>query len=122
VVTSRWVPYTAVVRQADLVICHAGQNTACDALWHGVPLVVAPIRDDHPAVAAQVVAAGAAVRLRFARAGAAQIAAAVDTVLGDPSYAVAAARIGASFRSAGGAEAAADALSACRASAATSPV
>lgn len=110
VVVSPWVPYTAVVRQASLVICHSGQNTACDALWYGVPLVVAPIRDDHPAVAAQVVAAGAAVRLRFARAGAAQVVAAVDTVLGDPSYAAAAARIGDSFRSAGGADAAADAL------------
>ncbi|GIJ67164.1 glycosyltransferase [Virgisporangium ochraceum] len=108
--TVRWIPYLAVLRRTSLVICHSGQNTACDALWHGIPLVVAPIRDDQPAVAAQVVAAGAAVRLRFARAGVAQVAAAVDTVLGDPAYAAAAARIGASFRAAGGAGAAADAL------------
>jgi hypothetical protein len=38
------------------------------------------------------------------------VAAAVDTVLGDPAYAAAAARIGDSFRAAGGADAAADAL------------
>ena len=54
--------------------------------------------------------AGAGIRLRFGRAGSEQIGAALDTVLDDPSYAAAARRIGDSFRAAGGAAAAADAL------------
>lgn len=41
----------------------------CEALWHAVPLVVAPIRDDQPVVAGQVTDAGAGVRVRFGRGG-----------------------------------------------------
>ena len=43
-------------------VTHGGHNTVCEALAHGLPLVVAPIRDDQPTVAAQVVQAGAGVR------------------------------------------------------------
>ncbi|MEV6184251.1 nucleotide disphospho-sugar-binding domain-containing protein, partial [Streptomyces sp. NPDC052015] len=95
----------------DAVVCHAGHNTVCEALWHGVPLVVAPIRDDQPIVAAQVVDAGAGVRLRFGRADAARIGAAVEAVL-DPAqgHRKAAEAVGESFRAAGGSESAADRL------------
>jgi UDP:flavonoid glycosyltransferase YjiC (YdhE family) len=108
--TARRVPQLAVLRQTSLVICHGGHNTVCESLWHGIPLIVAPIRDDQPVIAGQVEAAGAGVRIRFARAGAAQVATAVDTVLGNPAYASAAVRIADSFRAAGGADSAADAL------------
>lgn len=102
------VPQLALLERLDAVVCHAGHNTVCEALWHGVPLVVAPIRDDQPIVAGQVVEAGAGVRLRFGRADAAKIAAAVDAVL-DPAggYRKAAEAIGESFRAAGGSAAAA---------------
>lgn len=85
----------------------------CEALWHGVPLVVAPIRDDQPIVAYQVVDAGAGVRLRFGRADAARIGAAVDAVL-DPArgHRKAAEAVGESFRAAGGGASAADHLEA----------
>ncbi|GGN72942.1 glycosyl transferase [Actinoplanes lobatus] len=99
-----WVPQQAVLKRADLVICHAGHNTVAESLWHGRPLVVAPIRDDQSIVAGQVVNAGAGVRLRFAHATAAHIGAAVDTIHSDPGYAHAAARIRAAFHAAGGAD------------------
>ncbi|MER6573781.1 glycosyltransferase, partial [Streptomyces sp. NPDC001093] len=57
------VPQLALLERMDAVVCHAGHNTVCEALWHGVPLVVAPIRDDQPVVAGQVVDAGAGVRV-----------------------------------------------------------
>jgi UDP:flavonoid glycosyltransferase YjiC (YdhE family) len=82
----------------------------CEALAHGLPLVVAPIRDDQPVVARQVVDAGAGVRLHFGHATADLIGAAATDVLGDPRYRDGARRIGASFRAAGGAVAAADHL------------
>jgi UDP:flavonoid glycosyltransferase YjiC (YdhE family) len=72
--------------------------------------VVAPIRDDQQLVAGQVVASGAGQRLRFARATAAQVGAAVDTVLRDPAYPSAARAVRDSFRAAGGTGAAADHL------------
>ncbi|AKJ14572.1 glycosyl transferase [Streptomyces incarnatus] len=101
------VPQLALLERMDAVVCHAGHNTVCEALWHGVPLVVAPIRDDQPVVAGQVVDAGAGVRVRFGRARADRLGAALDTVLTDPGHRAAAARIRTAFRAAGGARAAA---------------
>ncbi|MER6960271.1 MULTISPECIES: glycosyltransferase [unclassified Streptomyces] len=105
------VPQLALLeRGVGAVVCHAGHNSVCEALWHGTPLVVAPIRDDQPVVAGQVAQAGAGVRVRFGRAGARQVGAAIDAVLDDPGYRVAADRIRKAFRAAGGAPAAADRL------------
>ncbi|MEU3653323.1 glycosyltransferase [Streptomyces sp. NPDC032161] len=105
------VPQLPLLAHMDAVVCHAGHNTVCEALWNGVPLVVAPIRDDQPIVAGQVTAAGAGVRLRFGRADAGRIADAVGTVLDEAAgYRDAARAIGRSFRAAGGSEAAADRL------------
>ncbi|MFD7503736.1 glycosyltransferase [Streptomyces sp. NPDC059850] len=101
------IPQLRLLEKVSAVVCHAGHNTVCEALWHGVPLVVAPIRDDQPVVAAQVVAAGAGVRVRFGRARAAALGEAIDAVLDEPGHRAAAERVGASFRAAGGARAAA---------------
>ncbi|WP_275561920.1 glycosyltransferase [Streptomyces sp. 5-6(2022)] len=107
VLVCRYVPQLPLLRRVNAVVCHAGHNTVCETLWHGVPLVVAPIRDDQPVVAAQVVDAGAGIRVRFGRARAAAIGEALDAVLHEPRYRAAAERVGASFRAAGGATAAA---------------
>jgi UDP:flavonoid glycosyltransferase YjiC (YdhE family) len=66
--------------------------------------VLAPIRHDQPVIAAQVAAARAGLRVKFGRVRPDQLAAAVSTVLGDPSYRVSAAAIAESFRTAGGAK------------------
>lgn len=101
------VPQLPLLERMDAVVCHAGHNTVCEALWHGVPLVVAPIRDDQPVVASQVVDAGAGVRVRFGRVTAPRLGAALDTVLHDRAHRAAAARVRTAFRAAGGARAAA---------------
>ena len=106
----RYVPQLELLSRVSAVICHGGHNTVCETLFHDLPLVIAPIRDDQPIVAQQVVAAGAGLRLRFGRAGAERIGSALDAVLTDEAFADAAARIGQSFRLAGGARSAADAL------------
>src|SRR5207302_1624554 len=102
VLVAREVPQVALLPRISAVVCHGGHNTVCEALWHGVPLVVAPIRDDQPIVADQVVAAGAGIRLRFGRAGADRIAAAVEEVLTESSYRRGAEAGAASFPRAGG--------------------
>ena len=104
------VPQLALMPHLDAVVTHGGHNTVCEALAHGLPLVVAPIRDDQPTVAAQVVEAGAGVRLTYSRARAADIRSALESVLDEPEYAAAAERVRASFSAAGGATAAADRL------------
>ncbi|WP_405363284.1 glycosyltransferase [Kitasatospora sp. NBC_00085] len=101
------VPQLDLLPHTAAVVCHAGHNTVCEALWHGVPLVVAPIRDDQPVIAHQVAEAGAGVRIRFGRTDPTRLGQAVDTVLGDPAHRAAARWIGDSFRAAGGAAAAA---------------
>ncbi|MER6563724.1 glycosyltransferase, partial [Streptomyces sp. NPDC001027] len=107
------VPQLALLeRGVGAVVCHAGHNTVCESLWHGIPLVVAPIRDDQPVVAGQVVDAGAGVRVRFGRVTAQRFGAALDFVLDDPGPRAAAVRIRTAFRAAGGAPAAAARLDA----------
>jgi UDP:flavonoid glycosyltransferase YjiC (YdhE family) len=105
------VPQLELLKRLDAVVCHAGHNTVCESLWHGVPLVVAPIRDDQPIVAGQVVDAGAGVRVRFGRVTAKLLAGAIEAVLDEErGFRSAARRIGRSFQDAGGSRAAADQL------------
>lgn len=104
------VPQLALLERTSVVVTHAGHNTTCEALAQGIPLVVAPIRDDQPIVAHQVVTAGAGVRVKFGRATADVLRAAIVTALDDPDLRAGAARIQKSFAEAGGAAEAADQL------------
>jgi MGT family glycosyltransferase len=108
----RRVPQLALLPRCAAVVCHAGHNTVCEALSHGVPLVVAPIRDDQPIVAQQVVDARAGVRVRFGRVGAELLRSSIAATLDESSgYAEGARRIQRSFAAAGGTGAAANWLS-----------
>ncbi|KOG49717.1 glycosyl transferase [Streptomyces decoyicus] len=109
-VHQEYVPQLALLPHLDAVLCHGGHNTVCEALAHGLPLVVAPVRDDQPIVARQVTEAGAGVRVRFGRARADELHRALAAVLDDPAHRRAARRIQASFAAAGGALTAADRL------------
>jgi MGT family glycosyltransferase len=104
------VPQLELLAAVDAVVSHAGHNTVCEALAHGLPLVVAPIRDDQPVIARQVVGAGAGIRVHFGRVGAGELRAAIIALLDDPRYRMAARRVQTSFITAGGATAAADHL------------
>ena len=104
------VPQLELLPKLDAVVSHAGHNTVCETLANGLPLVLAPIRDDQPIIAEQVVQAGAGVRVRFGRATASDIRSAVRAVLDDASFRAAARLIRRSFAAAGGAAAAASRL------------
>ena len=105
-----FVPLLDLFPHLGALVCHAGHNMVCEALAHGVPIVMAPIRDQQPVVAGQVVDAGAGVRVHFGRVGATELRHAITTVLDDPCYGAAAQRVQTSFAAAGGAPAAADHL------------
>ena len=104
------VPQLALVDQVDAVVTHGGLGTVSEALMAGKPMVVAPIRDDQPLVAERIEALGAGVRVRFGRARAGDLAAAMHSVLTEEAFAAAAQRVGDGLRAAGGASAAADEL------------
>lgn len=101
------VPMLDLMPRLDAVICQAGQSTVNEALVHGVPMVVAPIRLHELTVAEQVTRAGAGITVSFSEASPAQLAAAVTAVLDEPGYRGNARRIGAEFSAAGGTGAAA---------------
>ncbi|MER7994534.1 glycosyltransferase [Micromonospora chalcea] len=101
------VPVLALMPRLDALVSHGGLGTVSEALAHGVPVVVAPIRHDHPAVARQVRRAGAGLEVSFGSATPAELTAALSAVLDEPAYRAGARRVGESFAAAGGARAAA---------------
>ncbi|HEY4443651.1 MAG TPA: nucleotide disphospho-sugar-binding domain-containing protein [Steroidobacteraceae bacterium] len=104
------VPQVALLAHMDAVLCHAGHNTVCEALSFGLPLIVAPIRDDQPIVARQVIDAGAGLFMRYGKVTAATARAAVQELLRAPGYRAAALRIKESLGRLGGARQAASIL------------
>jgi MGT family glycosyltransferase len=106
------VPQLALLAHVAAVLCHGGHNTVCETLAQGLPLLVMPIRDDQPIIAQQVVACGAGLRLRFGRTSAIELREAVHRILSEATFREGALRVQASFRAAGGAPAAADAVEA----------
>lgn len=85
-----------ILAQADLVICGGGHGLLAKTLAAGVPVVVVPGGGDQWELACRVQRAGAGVLVRPVTREA--VTAAVERVLGDPSYAAAARAIGDSVR------------------------
>lgn len=79
-----FVPHSAVLPHASLVITHAGMGTVHAALAAGVPLLCMPGGRDQDDVAARVVFHGVGLRLRQG-AGARKLALSVERALGDDS-------------------------------------
>lgn len=105
-----WVPMIELLPQVSLLVGHGGHNSSCEALACGRPVLLAPIRDDQPVVAEQIVRAGAGLRVRFGRVEAPELALAMRRLLDEPAFAAAAADLAAGFRRAGGATEAARVL------------
>jgi len=97
VVLERYVPHSAVLPQAAVLVTQCGIGTLTKGLIHGVPLVCVPLLSDQPDNAARVVARGAGVRVP-ADALPERIATAIQRVLNDGAYRSAARQLGAAIR------------------------
>jgi len=97
-----FVPQWDLLQQIDAVISHAGHNTVCETLSHGLPLIVSPIRDDQPVVARQVVDAGAGLPMRHGKVTPATARRTILEILDNPQYAEQASRLGAALCAAPG--------------------
>ncbi len=93
VVVVRTAPHTEILRSASLLMTHCGHGTTMRGLVAGVPLVCLPMGRDQNDTAARVVHHGAGVRLS-PKASAGKIRAAVERVLGDPSFRQSAQKLG----------------------------
>ncbi|GAB3988712.1 glycosyltransferase [Actinoallomurus acanthiterrae] len=86
----RFVGYTPLGRLLPLgtaVLTLGGLGTVLAALAHGLPLVVAPVNADQPTNAARCEALGTGIRVDAASVTAAELGAAIEQVLTDPSFA-----------------------------------
>jgi MGT family glycosyltransferase len=90
-------PHAALLREAAVVVTHAGHGTVMKALAAGVPMVCLPMGRDQNDNAARVVAHGAGLRLRR-NATPASIARAVRRLIAEPPFAESAKRLGDAIR------------------------
>ncbi|OBA75030.1 UDP-glucuronosyltransferase [Mycobacterium sp. 1554424.7] len=104
-----WLDHDDVLATASVVVGHGGHSTTMRALSFGVPVIVMPANPliDQRRVGAAVERVGAGLLLRK-HARPERIRAAIQTVLVNPSYRQAAARLGEQIRERDGAERAAD--------------
>ncbi len=107
VLVRAYVPQIDLLTRAAAVICHAGHNTVCEALALGLPLGLAPIRDDQPVIARQVIDAGAGLFIRHGKVSAAVARQVLLRLLDDAALRQRAQALGDILRAQGGEEAAA---------------
>jgi len=81
-----YAPQAELLRRASLCIFHGGLNTALDCLENGVPMVVIPIASEQPGIAMRIARLGAGSVVPLAEVNAENVGAAVQQVLGQPSY------------------------------------
>lgn len=98
------VDQMAVLSIADVFLTHCGMNSASEALYYEVPLVLFPQTPEQGAVAKRVEELGAGIRLTAD--GKEEILATVEGVLGNAQYKAAAKEISEGFKRCGGVNAA----------------
>jgi MGT family glycosyltransferase len=81
-----WLSHDVLLPRCDAIVTTGGMGTIMAALHAGVPLVVVPTGWDKPLNAQRVVAAGVGVRLAPRECTPDGLRAAVEQVLGDPTY------------------------------------
>jgi MGT family glycosyltransferase len=92
------VPQTALVPLCDLVICHGGNNTVCEAVHFGKPLVVLPLFWDQYDNAQRVAETGFGRRLDTYRVTGEELRSVVEELLADTALRDRARQVGASVR------------------------
>lgn len=97
-----FVPQIEILARAAAFVTHGGMNSVQEALYHGVPLVMAPQGADQFWISARASELGAAVALDLARMEPGAIRASIQKVLSEPSFPAAGARLARSLRAAGG--------------------
>jgi UDP:flavonoid glycosyltransferase YjiC (YdhE family) len=87
-----YIPHTAVLGRASLLVSHAGHGSVMKALWNGVPMVLVPWGRDQPSVAARAARLGVAEVLKRDELTPEWLHAAALSVMGNASYRESAAR------------------------------
>jgi MGT family glycosyltransferase len=88
-----YVPHSPVLERSSIVVCHAGHGLVSKALYHGVPMVLLPWDRDQPGVAARAERLGVAKVIPRPEVNPGRVEQAVATILNEPKYREAAARV-----------------------------
>ena len=109
-VVRNYVPQLQILQEADVFVTHGGMNSVSEGLWYGVPLVVIPQAADQFFVAQRVGALQAGAVLYNRDVNPSALRRMVDRAITDETLRANSARIGDSFREAGGYVRAADVI------------
>ncbi len=104
------VPQFTVLERVDVFISHAGLCSTMESLYHGVPMVVIPMMEEHAIIAKIVADRGAAITLDPSTFSAWELKAAVDQLLSNNTYRQKAACLRGVIRACGGYKQAADVI------------
>ncbi|OCT48659.1 glycosyltransferase, mgt family [Cladophialophora carrionii] len=85
---ARYLPFNELFKHTDVLVSNAGYGTVQQALFCGVPMVLAGVGEDKPETCARAAWAGVAVNLKCLRPTVEQLREAVDEVLSVPKYRV----------------------------------
>ncbi|MGG4221188.1 macrolide family glycosyltransferase [Paenibacillus jamilae] len=105
-----YIPQLEMLQRVDAFITHGGMNSASEALYYNVPMVLVPMTSDQPLVANRVQELGAGIAVNKNELTPAILKAALLEVLNQAIYKQQAHVIGESLRQAGGYTYAADAI------------
>jgi UDP:flavonoid glycosyltransferase YjiC (YdhE family) len=105
---SSFVPQVSLMPEVDLVIHHGGNNTFCECLHFGKPMVVLPLFWDPYDNAQRAQETGVGVRLDPYRFGEEELLGAIDRLLGDEKVRAGLARASSRIRAGSGTEQIAD--------------
>ena len=89
----RWVPQSTILPRADLLVSHAGSGTFLGALSAGCPQLCLPQAADQFRNATAVARSGTGLTLAPDQVGPEALDAALEELLRDPTYQLAAARV-----------------------------
>jgi MGT family glycosyltransferase len=81
-----YAPQLALLRRASLVISHGGLNTTLEAISQGLPLVLIPITNDQPGIAARAKRLGVGEFIPFHKLSVARLREAIDKVMSSRTY------------------------------------
>jgi UDP:flavonoid glycosyltransferase YjiC (YdhE family) len=92
-----FLPFGQIMPHVSALVTNGGYGGVTIALSHGVPVVTAGSTEDKPEVGNRVQTSGVGIRIKTGTPTPAQVRAAVNSVLGEPSYRERAAAMQAEF-------------------------
>ncbi len=97
-----YAPQLELLQKATLTITHGGMNTTLECLKNGVPMVVIPIANDQPGIAARVAWSGCGEAIPVKNVNVSRLKTAIQKVLTEDSYKQNAVRLQEAIKCAGG--------------------